>query len=160
MSLLLNMLSRLVITFLPRHKRLLISWLQSQSAVILEPQEIKSHTVSPSIFHKTMGPDVMILVFWMLSFKPTFSLSSFTFFKRLFSSHSLGICMFMKGFEQRKLQNGTEVKVGQSPGCRPWLKSQRPVTVSIIIPEVPVNMVVECARRFGFCKTAQECDLG
>ena len=63
MSLFLNMLSRLVITFLPRSKRLLISWLQSQSAVILEPQEIKSHTVSPSIFHETMGPDVMILVF-------------------------------------------------------------------------------------------------
>ena len=74
-SLLLNMLSRLVITFLPRSKCLLISWLQSPSAVILEPRKIKSDTVStlsPSISHEMMGPDAMIFVFWMLSFKPTF----------------------------------------------------------------------------------------
>ena len=66
MSLLFNVLSRLVITFLPRSKRLLISWLQSPSAVILEPQKIKSDTVStvsPSIYHEVMGPDAMILVF-------------------------------------------------------------------------------------------------
>ena len=64
-SLLFNMLSRLVITFLPRSKRLLILWLQSQSAVILEPRKIKSatiSTVSPSICHEVMGPDAMILV--------------------------------------------------------------------------------------------------
>ena len=92
MSLLFNMLSRLVITFFPRSKRLLISWLQSTSAVILEPKKIKSATVSivsPSISHEVMEPDAMILVFWMLSFKPLFSLSSFTFIKRLFSSSSL-----------------------------------------------------------------------
>ena len=89
MSLILNMLSRLVITLLPRSKHLLISWLQSPSAVILEPRKIKSatiSTVSPSICHEVMGPDAMIFVFWMLSFKPTFSLSSYTFIKRLFSS--------------------------------------------------------------------------
>ena len=66
MSLLFNMLSRLVIAFLPRSKHLLISWLQSPSAVILEPKTIKSVTVSnvsPSICHEVMGPDVMILVF-------------------------------------------------------------------------------------------------
>ena len=66
MSLLLNMLFRLVITFLPRSKRLLISWLQSPSAVILEPPKIKFatvSTVSPSIYHEVMGPDAMILVF-------------------------------------------------------------------------------------------------
>ena len=66
MSLLFNMLSRLVITFLPRSKGLLISWLQSPSAVILEPPKIKSDavsTVSPSISHQVMGPDAMILVF-------------------------------------------------------------------------------------------------
>ena len=57
------MLSRLVITFLPRSKRLLISWLQSPSAVILEPSKIKSDTVSLSISHEVMGPDTMILVF-------------------------------------------------------------------------------------------------
>ena len=62
MSLLLNMLSRLVITFLPRSKRLLISWLQPPSAVILEPPKIKS-TVSPSISHEVMRPDAMTFVF-------------------------------------------------------------------------------------------------
>ena len=78
MSLLFNMLSRLVITILLRSKCLLISWLQSPSAVILEPPKIKSatvSTVSPSICHEVMGPDAIILVFWMLNFKPTFSLS-------------------------------------------------------------------------------------
>ena len=81
MSLLFNMLSRLVITFLPKSKRLLISWLESPSAVIMEPPKIKLttvSTVSPSIYREVMGPDAMILVFWMLSFKPTFSFSSFT----------------------------------------------------------------------------------
>ena len=70
--LLFNMLSRLVIAFLPRSKRLLISWLQSPSAVILEPPKIKSatdSTVSPSVCHEVMGPDAMILVFWKLSFR-------------------------------------------------------------------------------------------
>ena len=65
-SLLFNMLSRLVITFLPRSKRLFISWLQSPPAVILEPPKIKSttvSTVSPSVCHELMGPDAMILVF-------------------------------------------------------------------------------------------------
>ena len=79
---------RFFIAFLPRRKHLLISWLQSTSAVILEPENIKSVTlsiVSPSICHEVMGPDAMILVFWMLNFKPTFLLSSFTFIKRLFS---------------------------------------------------------------------------
>ena len=73
MSQLLNMLSRLVITFLPRSKPLLISWLQSPSAVILEPRKIKSvtvSTVSPSICREVIGLDAMILVFWMLTLKP------------------------------------------------------------------------------------------
>ena len=71
-SLLFNMLSRLVITFLPRSKHFLISWLQSPSAVILKPRKIKSDTVStvsPSISHDVMGPDAMIFIFWMLSFR-------------------------------------------------------------------------------------------
>ena len=77
LSLLFNMLSRLITAFLPRRKCLLISWLQSPSAVILEPPKIKSVTVSiisPSICHEVMGLDAVILVFWMLSFKPGFSL--------------------------------------------------------------------------------------
>ena len=91
MSLFFNMLSRLVIAFLPRNKHLLISWLQSPSAVILESKKISVtvSTHSPSICHEMMGLDAMILVFWMLSFKPTFLLSSFTFIKRFFSSSSL-----------------------------------------------------------------------
>ena len=66
MSLVFNMLSRLIIAFLPKSKHLLISWLQSPSAVILEPLKIKSFTVSivfPSICHEVMGPDAMILGF-------------------------------------------------------------------------------------------------
>ena len=63
LSLLFNILPRLVIYFLPRRKHLLISWLQSPSAVILEPKKIKSDTVSPSISHEVMGPDAMIFVF-------------------------------------------------------------------------------------------------
>ena len=88
MSLLFNMLSSLVIDFLPKSKCLLISWVQSPSAVILEPRKVKSVTVSivsPAIYHEVMGPNAMILVFWMLSFKPTFSLFPFTFIKNLFS---------------------------------------------------------------------------
>ena len=91
MSLLFNMLSRLVITFLPRNKYPLISWQQSPSAV-LEPKKIKPLTVSivsSSICQKMMRVDIMIFVFWMLSFKPTFSFPSFTFIKRLFSSSLL-----------------------------------------------------------------------
>ena len=86
-SLLFNMLSSLVIAFLPRSECLLISWLQWPSAVMLEPPKIKSATlsiVSPSLCHEVMRPDAMILVFWMLSFKPAFSLSSFHFHQEAF----------------------------------------------------------------------------
>ena len=92
MSLLFNMLTRWVITFFLRNKGLLISCLQSPSAVIMEPKKIKSVTlsiVSPSISHEVTEPDAMIFVFWMLSFKSTFTLSSFSFTKRLFNSSSL-----------------------------------------------------------------------
>ena len=85
------MLCRFVIPFLPRNKHLLISWLQSSSAVILEPKKIVFHYFHffPSICHEVIGPDAMIFIFWMLSFKPTFSLFSFTFIKRLFNSSLL-----------------------------------------------------------------------
>ena len=90
-SLLFNMLSRFLIAFLPRSKHLLISWLQSPSAVILEPKKIKSvtvSTVSPSICHEVMGLDALIFFFLMLSFNLTFSLYFFTFIKSLCSSSS------------------------------------------------------------------------
>ena len=80
-------MSRLVLAFLSRSKHLLISWLQSPTTVILEPPKIKSVTVFsfPSICHEVIGSDAMILT----SFKPTFSLYSFTFIKSLFNSSSL-----------------------------------------------------------------------
>ena len=77
MFLFFTILSRFVIAFLPRSKHLLISWLQSPSAVILEPEKVKSATVatlSPSICYEVVGPDVMTLVCWMLKFKAIFSL--------------------------------------------------------------------------------------
>ena len=97
------MLSRFVIAFLPGSKGLLISWLLFLPAVILEPKKVKSFTfsiVSPSICHEVMGLDAMILVFLMLSFKPAFSLSSFTLLFRfhqealqfLFSTRHLLMC--------------------------------------------------------------------
>ena len=92
MYLLFNVLSMFVIAFPPRSRNLLISWLQSISAAILEPKKIRSVTVSifsPSVCHESMGLNAMIFVFWMLNFKPAFSLSSFNFIKRFFSSSSL-----------------------------------------------------------------------
>ena len=86
------MLSRFLIAFLPGSKLLLISWLQLQSTMILEPKEMKSVSVStfpPSVYHEVMEPDAMILVFWMLSIQSAISLSSFTFIKKLFSSSLL-----------------------------------------------------------------------
>ena len=91
MCLLFNMLSRLVIAFLPRSKRLLISWLQSSSTVILEPKKINSVTVSivsPFLCHKVMRLDAMPLGFWMLSLEPAFTLL-FDLHQRLFSSSLL-----------------------------------------------------------------------
>ena len=91
MSLLFKMVPRFVIAFLLRSKRLLISWLLSPSAVTLEPKKLKFVTAStflPSIYHEEMRLYAMILVFWMLSFKPAFSLSSFTLIKRIFNASS------------------------------------------------------------------------
>ena len=91
MSLLFNMLSGMVITFLPR-KCLSISWLQSPSAVVLEPLQNKvwhCFHCFPIYLHEVMGPDAVIFVFWMLSFKPAFSFYSFTLLKGLFISSSL-----------------------------------------------------------------------
>ena len=100
-SLLLNKLSKFVIAFLPRSKCLLISCLPSPYAVILEPNKIKYvtvSTVSPSIYHEVMGLDAMIFIFWMLSFKPVFSFSSFTFIKSLFSSSFSALSMVTSAY--------------------------------------------------------------
>ena len=96
MSLLFNMLSRLVITFLPMSKHPLISWLQSLSAVILETKKIKSFTVSivsPSICHGVMELYVIVLVFWMLSFKPVL------FSPLLFHFHQAALWFLHFGYE-------------------------------------------------------------
>ena len=92
MSLLFNTLSRFVISFLPRSKHLIILWLQSAYAMILESKKRKSVSaflLSLSICHEVMGLYALILAFWILSFKPAFSLSSFTFNMRVFSFSSL-----------------------------------------------------------------------
>ena len=89
MSLLFNMLSRLVIAFLPRSKHLLISWLQSPFAVILEPKVCHCFHFFPIYSPWSDGTRCHDLHFWMLSFKSAFSLSSFTFIKSLFSSSLL-----------------------------------------------------------------------
>ena len=92
MSLLFNMLSSLVITFLPRSKRLLISWLQSPSAMILEPKKIKSVTVaivSPSVCYEVIGSDDTIFVFLNVEFQASFFALLFHFHQELFSSSSL-----------------------------------------------------------------------
>ena len=118
MSLLFNMLCRFAIDFLPRTKPLLISWLQSPYAVILEPEKIKSLTislVSPSICHEVMGPDAMIFIFWMLSVKPAFSLSFFTFIKRLFSSSSISAIVkleFKLEFKLEERENRSNHSMG------------------------------------------------
>ena len=103
MSLLLNMLSRLVIAFLPRSKRLLISWLQSPSAVILEPKKIKSLTVSPSICHEVMRPDA-IIPFLMSESESRSVVSNSLQPPRLYSPWSslgqdtgVGICSLLQG---------------------------------------------------------------
>ena len=96
MSLLFNMLSWLVIAFLPWSKHLLTSWLQWTSAVSLEPTKINYVTVSivsPSIYHEVMELIALVLIFWRLSFKPAFALSSFTFIKRFFGSSLLSAMM-------------------------------------------------------------------
>ena len=92
MSLFFNTLSRFVIAFLPKSSSLLISWLQSSSAVILEPKKRKSvaaSTFSPPIGYEVMGLETMIFVFLTLSFKLAFLFSSFTLINRLFSASSL-----------------------------------------------------------------------
>ena len=109
MSLFFNMLCRFVIALLLRSKHLLMSWLQSPSAMILEPKKINSVTVSsisPSICHGVMGPDAMIFVFWMLSFKPTFSLSTFN---RLYSaSYFLKIFFCAKCYDFKNQNKSTQ----------------------------------------------------
>ena len=109
MSLLFNMLSRLVITFLPRSKHLLISWLQSPSAVILDPKKIKSDTVSivsPSIYHEVMVPDAMILVFWKVKVK---SLSHVRLFVTPWTvAYQVPLSM---GFSRQEYWSGLPLKV-------------------------------------------------
>ena len=94
MSLLFNTLSTFVIDILPRSKHLKMSYLQSLSAVIWVPKKIKSATISissSSICHEVMVSDAMIFIFWMLSFKPAFSLSSFTLLRGSFCHHKGGV---------------------------------------------------------------------
>ena len=153
MCLLFNMLSSLVIAFLPRSKCLLISWLQSPSAGILELKKLKSLTVSivsPSICHEVMGLDAMILVFGMLSLKPTFSLSSFTFIKRPFSSSSLSAVRVVSYVYLRSLIFLSAILL---PACAP----SSPASLGILfwpshgkvdLPSPPVMLIKLCPLTF------------
>ena len=135
LSLLFNMMSRLDIDFLPRSKSLWISWLQSPSAVILEPKKIKSVTVSivsPSICHEVMGLDVMILVFWMLSFKPAFSLSCFTCIKRLFL---FALCH--KGFLDSSAGKGSACNAGDPSSIPGSGRSHSSILVAQLVKNPP-----------------------
>ena len=111
MSLLFNTLSWFVIAFLSRIKCLNFMW---PSAVILESKKIKSVTFSPSICQEVMRPGAMIFVFWMLSFKPAFSLSSFPFLKRLFISSSLSVIKMVSSAYLRLLIFLPEILI---PAC-------------------------------------------
>ena len=119
------MLSRLIIVFLSRSKHLLISWLQSPSAVFLEPSKVVSHCFHcfPIYLPWSNGPDAIILVFWMLSFKPTFSLSSFTLIKRLFSSPLLSAIRMMSSAYLRLLIFLPEILIPSCASCSPFTHS-------------------------------------
>ena len=118
LSLFFNILFRFVTAFLRRSKHLLISWLQSPSAVILESRKIKSVTVSlfsPSFCNEVIGPEAMILVFSMLSFKPAFSLSSFLPIKSLFRLHLMTLILqnketFPDGSESSETEGEGEIQ--------------------------------------------------
>ena len=129
MSLLFNTLFRFVIPDLPRSNHLLISCLQSPSTVILEPKKRKSvtsSTFSLSICHAVMGPDAMILVFWMLSFKPAFSFSFFTLIKRLFSSSLLSaqICRWHHPYGRKWRGTKKPLDESESGEWKSGLKAQ------------------------------------
>ena len=157
MYLLFNMLFRLVITFLPKNKCLLTSWLQSPSAVILEPQKIKSATVSPSICYEVMGPDAMILVSWMLCFKQTLSVSTFTFIVIIINwklLKEMGIpdhltCLL------RNLYAGQEPVVRTGHGTTDWLQIGKDVWQGCILSACLFNLYAEYIMRKARLNEAQ-----
>jgi len=170
MSLLFKMLSRFVVAFLPRGKHLSILWLQLTSAVILKPKKIESVTVSivpPSICHEEMGLDAMIVVFCMVRFKPAFSLSYFTFIKRLFSfslhsairvvsSAYLRLLIFLLAIlipacassSPAFLMMCSALKINkQSDNMQPW-HTPFPVCNQSIVPRLALTVVSWLAYRF------------
>ena len=123
MCLVFNALSRLFIAVLPRSKHLLVLWLQLPSQWFWSPRKWNL-TFSPSICHEVIVPDTMILVFWMLSFKPAFSLSSFTFMTRFFSSSPLSVFKVVSSAYLRLL---------------------------IFLPAVLIQLVIHPAQHFMWC---------
>ena len=124
----------------PRSKRLLILWLQSLSTVILDPKKIKSvtvSTVSPSTRHKVMGPDAMIFVFLMLSFKPAFSFLSFTLIKGLFSSSSV---QFSHSVVSNSAIPWTAARQTSLPNTNSW----RLLKLMSITSVMPSNHLILC----------------
>ena len=154
MSLLFNTLCRFVIAFLPRSKHLLISWLQSLSTAILEPKNLKSAAMSSfpwSICYEVVGSDVMILAFWMLSFKPAFSLSSFTLVT-LLPLLTQSFLLYLKSFWALVCGHALTVQSWNavhhtgsllSPG---WGRGSATPGISFLAPEEPLS----CACTLAF----------
>ena len=163
MSLIFNMLSRLVIVFLPRSKHLLISWLQSPSAVILGPKKIKSLTVFivyPPICHEVIGPDAIIFVFWMLSFKLGFLLFSLHYF----ASVCCSCCLFASVVSDTATPRTAALQAPPSMGFSrqeywsglPLLVSEMSATVqyfehSLALPFFGIGMKTDLFQSCGHC---------
>ena len=154
---LLHMLSRLVITFLPRSKRLLISWLQSPSAVIWEPKKIKSDTVSPSISHEVMGPDAMI----------------FKLFHSPLSLSSRGFLVPLHNLELRPLEAKSKTHSKSIPApcapplapalCRSWVwwrsrkQTSRTTKVGVGTPPSRALLRPRCLKPSSGCRAHKGC---
>ena len=148
MSLLFNMLSKLVIALLPRSKCLLILWLQSPSAVILEPPKI-SHCFHCFPIYLPRRDGTRCHVFWMLSFKPTFSLSSFTFIKRFFVFSSLSAISVVSSAYLRLLIFLPEILI---PACASFSLMFSWCTLHISsISRVTIYSCDILLSRFGTC---------
>ena len=152
MSLIFNTLSRFVIAFLPRGNRLLISWLQSPSAVILEPKKRKSvtaSTLSPFICQEVMRLDAMILVFFMLSFKPAISLSSFTHIKRHFSFSLLSAIRVVPSAYLRLSLFLYFISRYNFSSCKEWMYQSALNT--IVMCNIPLLNSIVQNKHFWFC---------
>ena len=160
-SLLFSVLSSFVITFLPRSKASFNFMAAITICSDFGAQKIKSHTVStvsPSTSYEVMGPDAMIFVFWILSFKPTFSLSSFTFTKRLYSSSSLSAIRVVSSAYLRLLIFLLAVLIPACASSSSALLMDLPVTWAFV-PETKCHSLQVCGYLVPPCAGCRQCGL-